>query len=65
MSGEELLLRCADGRGCGEVVDRLLAADRSAAAGEHDVARELRQAAARWADAHGRGSTSGELGETG
>lgn len=47
--------RCGDGRGCAEVIDRLRAADLARGLGELDQADRLRQAASRWADAHGHG----------
>jgi hypothetical protein len=51
-------VRCADGRPCSEVVDRLVAADRSFAQGFDDEANRLRASAERWANAHGHGGES-------
>jgi len=54
----EIHIRCADGQGCREVIDRLVASDVARALGEHEHADRLRQSAARWAEAHNHGSAS-------
>lgn len=51
--------RCANGAGCAEVVDRLVAADRSDADGFHEVAAQLRETAQRFAELHRHGSGLG------
>lgn len=51
-----LYQRCADGRPCCEVLERLLAADRSERVGMAAVAAQLRETAKRFAEAHGQGS---------
>jgi hypothetical protein len=50
-----VLAGCQDGRGCVEVVARLVAADRAAAEGFDEAARELREKAEAWARRHDHG----------
>jgi hypothetical protein len=47
--------RCANGRPCGEVADRLVAADVARLAGEIEAAQALREKAARFAELHDHG----------
>jgi hypothetical protein len=54
--GTPIELRCQSGVACGEVVDRLRGADRSAAEGFDEIADELRRTAARFAELHAYGS---------
>jgi hypothetical protein len=54
--------RCGGGKACGEVLDRLRAADRARLLGvDHDdpTIASLREQARRWADEHAHG-TGGE-----
>jgi len=55
-------VRCADGVGCAEVIERLHAADVARAIGEVEQARRLQAAAGRWAEAHAHGGAA-QLGE--
>ena len=56
-----VIIRCSSGQPCDEVALRLVAADKSKAEGFDDVARELREAAARFADLHDHGQHPPEL----
>lgn len=57
-------IRCADGRPCAEVIDRLAAADRAEfELGFSDAARRLRAIAARFAEVHGHGGSTQQIEE--
>ena len=56
-----VITRCTPDRPCDEVVARLIAADKSKAEGFDEVARRLREAAARYAALHDHGQHPDEL----
>ena len=59
---DPLARRCADGRGCVEVVARLEAADVARRIGEIEAAEKLRAAAAKYAEIHNHGRPNERAG---